>query len=303
MDEDIHGLLRDLSPAVVSKVKDLLRANPQSASFDLGGVLPLHTALQHQRGNHAAEVIIPLLNAYPEAARAPMGFGRLPSPLHYAIELHNGLGGAAVIEALLQAAPEMALTAASYDNGALPLHLAARHQDAIDGVPVVQALLKAAPEAALTPDCTGSLPLHYAALHQGNWKGTGVAEVLLWAAPEAAKTRDDQGQIPLKIALQRRCNRPKSDKRELSDPLIQLLRDAYYEAEGVSLLLVPMLVFISSSCQYVFYLRSYCFTYNFALHIILFLVTVQSLSRRRLIERAFELGIWALAGSNSASIF
>lgn len=131
--------------------------NPQQLrDRNAAGCLPLHCAVENQRGKHAVTVAKVLLSPYPVALRRQNAAGYLP--LHLAAASQTGIHGVGVVDVLLAA---YAQAAQKKNNGYLPLHHAAENQRGHHGAAVVTALLTAYPQGALVKR-SGALPVDLA---------------------------------------------------------------------------------------------------------------------------------------------
>ena len=163
--------------------------------------LPLHLAILKKRSR---DVINALIDVYPEGATVRMKWQREEKlPLSYALTC--GVSDEVVL-AILSAYPDAAKEKSAYYYGLvmLPLHFAIRERRSHE---VAKALLDAYPGAVKEKTPTIQLPLHDAIKMKAS---EGNILLLANAYPEAAKKRMEDGRLPIEACA----------KNEASDDLM-----------------------------------------------------------------------------------
>jgi hypothetical protein len=145
-----------MSDVTIQFLEALLWAYPESIRKKETGFrrVALHIAIRARASN---EVILYLLNKYPDAASTQDVLGRVP--LHYAISNHSPME---IIHTLISTCPA---TARAADNlGWTPLHVAANCARSID---MVETLLQCGSEAVVACTKKGNTPLMVARMSDG----------------------------------------------------------------------------------------------------------------------------------------
>lgn len=154
----IHQAVK-MDGATTHFLESLLFAYPESIKRCESGFrrLPLHIAIKARVSD---EVVLYLLNKYPEAAAIQDVLGRVP--LHYAISNYASM---TVIKTLIKSCRSAAC--ASDKLGWTPLHVAAITARSVE---MVETLIESGIEAVVSKTKTGNTPLMCAIMSQGPFR-------------------------------------------------------------------------------------------------------------------------------------
>lgn len=180
--------LRSGHPDIQKLLSLCLQENPecrQRAESD--NSLPLHSACRNVRVLSMPEVILALVEAYPEAVELPNNFGLLP--LHKAASVANA-GHIPALTILIEANP-LALCFKTID-GQTPLHFAISGPRRPSSE-VVDFFCSINAEVAVAADSYGQLPMHKAAARSRI--EVDVVNSLIKANPYALSMKDSKGYV------------------------------------------------------------------------------------------------------------
>jgi len=179
---------RGISDDVVLAVLEAYPDAVKDTVSNDSSTLPLHLAILKKRSH---DVINALIDVYPEGAAVRMKRQREEKlPLSYA--LTSGVSDDVML-AILSAYPDAAKEKSAYYYGLvmLPLHFAIRERRSHE---MVKALLDAYPGAVKEITPTKQLPLYYAIKMKASEE---IIMLLANAYPQAAKKRMEDGRLPI----------------------------------------------------------------------------------------------------------
>ena len=177
--------LKEESKAVLDR---MISEYPKSLEVPTDrGFLALHYAVAFE-SSEREEVILKLLQAYPQAASHSSKEGKLP--LHALCASYNPKD--TVVEAILEAYPASIQTANI--KGQIPLHTACA---AAQKLPFIKKLVELFPSAISVATTNGRLPLHVACEYRCD---LDVIQYLADLSPDALTTESECGRFPLHYA-------------------------------------------------------------------------------------------------------
>jgi len=181
----------DEMDASVETIKLLLSHSPEAASqCDEEDDLPLHLALYSGAPD---DVIMVLLDCYPEGASARNAYRMLP--------LHVSYKRPEICYRLVKLYPEGLPGVEPDGDGNLPMHLVCMCPEA--DLKLVKLLFKQDPNALRHTRRDGRLPLHCVVLHN-EWSSqkADIVQFLIDKYPLALQSADNNGKIPLHVACE-----------------------------------------------------------------------------------------------------